>query len=162
MLIRYCKIILVASVALFASLVVVNNLTDCGANFAFVQHVLMMDTIFPNSPAARRAVSSPFLQHAAFAAIILFEAAVALLCWVGTAMLLKAVGRGEAAFQRSKSIAIGGLTLGFCLWFTGFIGIAGEWFLMWQSAQWNAQQAAFRIAMLIGIVLLFLCLRDPE
>jgi predicted small integral membrane protein len=33
---------------------------------------------------------------------------------------------------------------------------------MWQSEQWNAQQSAFRIAMLIGVVLLCLLLRDPE
>ncbi len=83
------------------------------------------------------------------------------LCWVGAARLYKVVHQDEPAFHRAKGMAITGLTLGFCLWFLGFIGIGGEWFLMWQSEQWNAQQSAFRIAILIGLVLLFLCLRDP-
>ena len=161
-LVRYCKIALVASVALYTTLVVFNNVTDYGSNFAFVQHVLMMDTIFPDSRQTWRAIGSPVLHHAAYIAIILVEAMIAFLCWAGATALLKAVRQDEPAFHRAKGMAIAGLTLGFCLWFLGFIGIGGEWFLMWQSERWNAQQSAFRIAMLIGIVLLFLCLRDPE
>ncbi len=30
------------------------------------------------------------------------------------------------------------------VWLTGFVVISGEWFQMWQSSQWNGQQAAFR------------------
>ena len=161
-LVRYCKIALVASVALYATFVVFNNVTDYGSNFAFVQHVLMMDTIFPDSGQTWRAIGSPVLHHAAYIAIILVEAMVAFLCWAGATALRKAVRQDEPAFHRAKDMAIAGLTLGFCLWFLGFIGIGGEWFLMWQSERWNAQQSAFRIAMLIGLVLLFLCLRDPE
>ena len=37
-----------------------------------------------------------------------------------------------------------GTTLGFLVWFTGFLVIGGEWFAMWQSATWNGQEAAFR------------------
>ncbi len=160
--VRYSKIALVASVALYTTLVVFNNINDYGSNFIFVQHVLMMDTVFPNSKEAWRAIRSPILHHAAYAAIILVEATVALLCWAGTASLLKAVRQEEALFHRSKRIAVAGLTLGFSLWFLGFMGIGGEWFLMWQSERWNAQQAAFRIAALVGLVLLCLCIRDPE
>jgi Predicted small integral membrane protein (DUF2165) len=46
---RVAKIIMVAAIALFATLVSFSNLTDYWTNFAFVQHVLSMDTIFPNS-----------------------------------------------------------------------------------------------------------------
>lgn len=161
-LVRCCKIALVASVALFASLVVFNNITDYGSNLAFVQHVLMMDTIFPNSNSLWRAIHSQAVHHAAYFAIILTEAIIALLCWAGAVALIKEVRQEGAVFHRSKRIAIAGLTLGFCLWFLGFIGIGGEWFLMWQSQQWNGQQAAFRIATVIGIVLVFLSLPDPE
>jgi predicted small integral membrane protein len=48
-LIRCSKILLVASVALFTTLVVFNNITDYGSNYAFVEHVLRMDTVFPNN-----------------------------------------------------------------------------------------------------------------
>ena len=161
-LVRYCKISLVASVALYTTLVVFNNITDYGANFEFVQHVLMMDTIFPDSRQTWRAVGSPLLHHAAYLAIILVEVMIAFLCWAGAAALLKTVHEDAPAFERAKGMAIAGLTLGFCLWFLGLIGVGGEWYLMWQSEQWNAQQSAFRIAMLIGVILLCLLLRDPE
>ena len=52
------------------------------------------------------------------------------------------------------------LTLGICLWFTGFITVGGEWFLMWQSETWNGQQAAFRLVVILGIVLLYLIQPD--
>ena len=40
--------------------------------------------------------------------------------------------------------------------------IGGEWFGMWQSAQWNGVPSAFRFVMVIAAVLIFLCLRDDE
>ncbi len=46
------------------------------------------------------------------------------------------------------------------LWFTGFISIGGEWFLMWQSTQWNATQAAFRIFVNLSIILVYVSMTD--
>jgi predicted small integral membrane protein len=65
-LIRCSKILLVASVALFTTLVVFNNITDYGSNYAFVEHVLRMDTTFPNNKGMWRAITSPTLHHAAY------------------------------------------------------------------------------------------------
>ena len=161
-LIRCSKILLVASVALFTTLVVFNNITDYGSNYAFVEHVLRMDTTFPNNKGMWRAITSPTLHHAAYMLIILVEGITALLCWAGAVKLLGALRKGVIEFNRSKNVAIAGLTLGFCLWFMGFIGIAGEWFLMWQSPQWNAQQAAFRLTTIFGIVLLFVTMPDTD
>jgi len=53
---RAAKIAMVAAIALFASLVAFGNTTDYGTNFAFVQHVLSMDSIFPNSAITYRAI----------------------------------------------------------------------------------------------------------
>jgi predicted small integral membrane protein len=161
-LIRCSKILLVASVALFTTLVVFNNITDYGSNYAFVEHVLRMDTTFPNNKGMWRAITSPTLHHAAYVLIILMEGITALLCWAGAIKLLGALRTEGIKFNQSKKVAIAGLTLGFCLWFVGFIGIAGEWFLMWQSAQWNAQQAAFRLTTIFGIVLLFVTMPDTD
>ena len=55
-----------------------------------------------------------------------------------------------------------GLTLGFMLWQVGFMTIGGEWFGMWQSAQWNGVPSAFRFVMVILGVLIFLALPDGE
>ena len=49
-----------------------------------------------------------------------------------------------------------GLTLGFGLWFFGFLVVAGEHFAMWQSQTWNGQQAAFRLTTVILGMLIFL------
>ena len=139
-----------------------NNVTDYGSNFAFVQHVLMMDTIFPDSRQTWRAIGSPVLHHAAYIAIILVEAMIAFLCWAGATALRKAVRQDEPTFHRAKDIGYRRAYARVLPLVSGFIGIGGEWYLMWQSERWNAQQSAFRMAMLIGLVLLFLCLRDPE
>jgi len=40
--------------------------------------------------------------------------------------------------------------------------IAGEWLLMWQSKDWNAQQAAFRFAVLFLLGLIFVSLKDED
>jgi len=57
--IRASKVVLVAAIALFASLVTFGNLTDYNTNWAFVQHVLSMDSVFPGSRTIWRALSSP-------------------------------------------------------------------------------------------------------
>ena len=48
------KTAMVAAIALFASLVAFGNVTDYSTNFAFVQHVLSMDTIFEPRPSVPR------------------------------------------------------------------------------------------------------------
>ena len=158
---RISKAALVWAIALFASLVVLNNLADYGANFEFVHHVLKMDTILPGNSASWRAVESPFLHHAFYCLIILVEAVIAILCWLGGFQLFRSV-TDAARFNKAKGIAILGLTLGILLWFTGFITLGGEWFLMWQSRDWNGQQAAFRLVVVLGITLLYLVHTDGE
>src|SRR5690606_15213368 len=131
--IRLSKAAMVAAIAFLASLVAFGNITDYWTNFAFVQHVLSMDTVFPETTIRYRAITSPVLHHAAYVLIIAAEAATAVLCWIGAYRLLRAVKAPAAVFNSSKSIAIAGLTLGFLLWQVGFMSIGGEWFGMWMS-----------------------------
>ena len=160
--IRAAKAALVAAVALFASLTAFGNLTDYNTNFVFVQHVMSMDTIFAFSTIKYRAISSPAMHHAAYALIIAAEAATALLCWIGAAALARKLRAEAAAFNRAKTFAVLGLTLGFLLWQVGFMSIGGEWFGMWQSQQWNGVPSAFRFLMTIIAVLIFVALPDQE
>jgi predicted small integral membrane protein len=160
--IRAAKIVMVAGLALFATLVAFGNVTDYGTNFVFVQHVLSMDTILPSSQIHYRAIASPALHHLAYALIIAAEAATAVLCWIGTFALLRALRADAAAFHRAKTFAVLGLTLGFLTWQVGFMTIGGEWFGMWQSPQWNGVPGAFRFVMVIMAVLIFVVLRDEE
>jgi predicted small integral membrane protein len=160
--IRAAKAALVAAVALFASLVAFGNLTDYNTNFAFVQHVLSMDTIFSFSTIKYRAITDPTLHHAAYAVIIAAEAGTAVLCWIGAVMLARQLRADAAAFNRAKTFAILGLALGFLLWQVCFMSIGGEWFGMWQSQQWNGVPSAFRFVMMIVAVLIFVALPDQE
>lgn len=161
MYIRLSKIILMLSVALLLTVIVFNNLTDYGANYQYIAHVMSMDTIFPDSPLRWRAITATPLHHAAYIGLIATETITAILCWWGTIQLYRS--RQDAkAFNQAKGIAVLGLTVGIFLWFTGFMTIAGEWFAMWQSATWNAQQPAFRFIMLLGFVLIFLTITDDE
>ena len=68
---------MVAAIAAFATVVAFGNITDYGTNFAFVQHVLSMDTVFARSTITYRAITSPALHHAAYALIIAAEGATA-------------------------------------------------------------------------------------
>jgi predicted small integral membrane protein len=158
-IIRLSKAATVAAIALFASLVAFGNITDYGTNWAFVQHVLSMDTVFPTTTIKYRAVDNRTLQTAAYVLIIAAETATAILCWIGAARLLLASG-DAAAFNRAKGFAIAGLTLGFLVWQVGFMSIGGEWFGMWMSPKWNGVPDAFRFFVTILMVLIYLVLPD--
>jgi predicted small integral membrane protein len=162
MMIRHSKVLLVAAIALFATLAAFGNITDYGTNFAFVQHVLRMDTVFPDATIRYRAIDQEWAHHAAYAFIILMEAATAALCWAGAWHMFRSRHASAAGFNRSKRIAIAGLTLGFLVWQVGFMSIGGEWFGMWMSPQWNGVPSAFRFFVTIGIVLIFVAQRDGE
>jgi predicted small integral membrane protein len=159
---RLAKIATVAAVAAFATLVAFDNITDYGTNFVFVQHVLSMDTIFPGSSIGYRAITSPGLHHAAYWLIIAAQAGTAVLCWIGVLALLRERRAPADAFNRAKAWPIAGLTLGFLTWQFGFMTVGGEWFGMWMSKQWNGAPSAFRFAMVIIAVLIFVAMWDEE
>jgi predicted small integral membrane protein len=160
--VRLAKIAGVAAVALFMALVAFGNVTDPATNFTFVTHVLDMDEI-PGDAAIRwRAVTSPLLHQIGYVAIVATEIAIAVLTALGAVAMLRVL-KGEAeAFQRAKSLAILGLAFGFLLFEGGFIAVAGEWFGMWRSSGAGAVQSAFRIAITMLGLLIFVSLKDED
>jgi predicted small integral membrane protein len=161
-ILRLSKTLLVAAVAFFYTLVVLNNLTDYASNYAFVHHVLVMDSTFPGNHGMWRAIHPLWIQTAFYDSIIGWEALTMLLLWAGAAKLLRAVGKPGTSFRDAKALAIGGLTLGLLMWFVAFLSVGGEWFLMWQSQAWNGQEAAFRMFLVVGVVLLLLAMPEAE
>jgi predicted small integral membrane protein len=159
---RVCKISLVFAVALFYSLVVFNNITDYNSNYQFIRHVLMMDSTFPGNHGMWRAMNSPAVHTAFYISIILWETVTMMLCWWGAVRLLRAATSTAIAFHQAKSIAIVGLTMSLLMWLVAFLIVGAEWFLMWQSKSWNGQEAAFRMFMVVGTILIFLVLPDPD
>jgi predicted small integral membrane protein len=162
MLIRLAKIALVAAVALLFTIVVFNNLTDYYSNFGFIQHVMSMDTTYPNNRGLWHAITSPLLPHVFYLIIIGWEATPATLCWVGAVKCWRRRYGRAAEFNQAKDLAIGALTLIVLMFVVVFLSIGGEWFLMWQSQTWNAQPAAFGMISSIGLLLLFLSLPDLD
>jgi predicted small integral membrane protein len=159
---RLSKIVLVATIALWLALVTFGNLTDYGSNLAFVQHVLAMDSIFPDAGIHYRAIHTPLLQHAAYVLIIAVETLAAVLCGVGAWRMWRARRTPAATFRHAGRFAVAGLTLGVLLWLGGFMAIGGEWFGMWMSTQWNGLASAFRFVVVLLAALLLLGQRDGE
>lgn len=160
MTLRYAKISMVLALAAFAFLVTFNNITDYGTNFVFVQHVLSMDTTFPNNSSMYRSITTPVLWHAAYWLIIAGEGITFVLFLLGGIAMFKARQSGAVEFNAAKRWAIAGAAAGFFVWFFFFMVVGGEWFLMWQSSTWNGQEAAFRFYMTILAVLIFI--NQPE
>jgi predicted small integral membrane protein len=162
LMIRLAKVALVAAVAGFALIVAYDNIVDYGSNYEFVRHVLSMDTTFPNNALLDRAIVDPRAWTAAYAMIIAIEGLTGLLLIMGACGLLARLKSPAAEFNCAKVWAIAGLTVGFGLWFFGFLVVAGEYFAMWQSQTWNGQQAAFRLTTVILGVLIFVSLPDSD
>lgn len=159
---RYAKIVMVFGLAVFGLLVAIDNMIDYPANFSFVQHVLSMDTVFPDNALKWRAITAPPMHHAAYIAIILAELLMGLCFLTCAGTLLTNLRAPAAKFHRAKAIGVVGATLGFATWFIGFMVVGGEWFAMWQSPHWNGQESAFRFYMTLMAVLIFLMQPDEE
>lgn len=162
MVTRIAKTAAVAAIALFSTLVAFGNITDYGTNFAFVQHVMSMDTIFPDAAIKYRAISNPALHNLFYFLIIAAESLTAILCWIGALRLAANLRSDARTFNAAKTLSIAGLTLGFLVWQVGFMSIGGEWFGMWMSKQWNGVPDAFRFFITILVVLVFVAQRDDE
>src|SRR5579859_6257586 len=136
MLMRLCKASLVAAMALLLLLVAFNNIVDYGDNWAFVRHVMSMDTVFPGSTQAWRAIRSAPVQQIFYWAIIAAEALSGGLLAAGAAALFRQAREPER-FDRALALPVAGLTVAMLLYGAGFLAVGGEWFLMWQSKSWS-------------------------
>ena len=159
---RLGKTALVAAVGFYLLIVVFNNLTDYGSNYSFVEHVLAMDSTFQGNAGMWRAIHGAPIYHAFYATIILWEAATCALIFAGAARLWRTRGASASEFNRAKDLAVGGLTLNLLLWLVAFLTVGGEWFLMWQSSVWNGVTAAARMFTVVGLVLIYVTMRDEE
>lgn len=153
--------------ALYILLVAVGNITDYDTNFAFVQHVLSMDTTnFGGKPGEGldpdvmwRAITNPVIWNIAYIGVIVWESATAIVLVTAVVLFVRGfLGHGFAPARRWSSI---GLVMIVLLFVGGFITIGGEWFQMWRSTSWNGLDPAFRNSVIAGIGLVLLHLPSP-
>lgn len=159
---RLSKIVMCLCLAAFAFLVAFGNITDYGSNFAFVQHVLSMDTTFPGNALMYRAITNPSLWTAGYWLIIFGEGLTCVLFLIAALKLWQARNGSGRQFDDAKGFVVIGATMGFLVWFLGFMVVGGEWFAMWQSSTWNGQEAAFKFYMSMLAVLIFVNQPDRD
>lgn len=160
---RMVLVVLTAITALQMGLITLGNISDFGTNRAFVEHVLAMDTTFGSPNTRWRAITDPRLITAAYLAIIVWESLIAIvltiafLCWLRA----NAVQRRVAV---ARQLSVCGWLMQILLFGGGFITVGGEWFQMWQSAQWNGTQPALRNFLIasIGLILVHLFRSEPS
>jgi predicted small integral membrane protein len=160
-MVRLAKAIMSLALAGFCLLVAYDNVIDYDTNFAFVQHVLSMDTVGEVPPAIGRAITEPRIWQGTFALIIIAEALSGLLFLIGGVVLLVRLDSSAIRFRQGKAWVAAAATVGFLLWFVGFMVAGGEWFQMGRSPQWNGQITAFHAYATILGVLIFVMLPEP-
>src|ERR1700722_11761049 len=160
MILRLTKTVLVFSIALYTTLIALDNLTDSDSNYQFVRHVLMMDSTYPSNHAMWRAIDSPVIHSLFYWMIIVWELLSSAVCCCGAVRLARSLAKPAGEFHRAKGLAVAGLTVSLLLWLGAFLIVGEGWFLMWQSKTANGQEAAFRMFAIVGIVLLLLAQPD--
>lgn len=145
------RLLITILVAFMFTMIVFNNITDYSTNFSLVEMLLKMEDI-QTTKTFWRAIKTPFFQHAIYQLIILVEALVSLVCWVGAYMMLKGNPRG-------RKIATLGISLGFALFMFAFVTLAGEWFYLWDTPLKGMHTKFILITLLLGS---FACFVSPE
>lgn len=129
-------------------LVTVDNVIDYDTNYAFVQHVLAMDTTFRSPHLMWRAMAAPGFATATYLAVIVWEAVTSVvLVAASVAWLLRR--------PLASRLSAFGWLLELTLFAGGFLAVGGEWFQMWQSSKWNGLESATRYLLVtaVGLIL---------
>jgi len=159
---RFCKVTIAGSLALFALLCAIDNLADYDTNYAFVSHVLSMDTTYASNALRSRAITEPALWRLGYLLIIAVELTTGACYLAASVQMLRRLRAGASLFNAAKRMFHIATGLAFALWFTGFTVVAGEWFQMWQSTQWNGQEPAFRFYITALIAAIFVSAKEAD
>ena len=159
---RLLQALTLGAAGVFGLFVVFGNLTDPDANFQFVQHVLSMDTTFPESGLRWRAIDSTAIHIAAFVAIIAAEAVFTALALIGAVLLLRHRRADRRSYDRARAWGFAAYGVGILIWFVGFIVVGSEWFAMWQSETWNGKDTAVGLGTLWAVFAVLLAQNEAE
>ncbi len=153
---RLIPLFLLIGTTVMGAVVCLNNITAPVSNLRFVEHIMTMDTTNRDRGTRWREIRSPFLHRLAFVTILLFEVVVTVLGSIGSYYLAIALTAPEPAWESAKLFGYLAFLAALIIWF-GVIQIVGaEWFVSWQSADWNAIRDSTRINLITiaGIILL--------
>ncbi|MCC7121069.1 MAG: DUF2165 domain-containing protein [Gammaproteobacteria bacterium] len=157
---KIIKALMVAAMALFLTITTIDNLTMPDVGLGAVGTAMGMETTFKHPAAMWRAMPAKLPTMAVFAAIVVFEAVAAIICWAGAVRMWRA--RADArAFKDATAMANLGLAATALLYFGAFLVVGTEWFLMWQSQQLSvALEVAFRMFTASVLIMLYIAMVD--
>jgi len=162
MKLRLMKIIIAFSLAFYMTLVIFNNMTDPDTNYKFIRAVFTMTDLSSGEDNRWRSINFPILNWVGFIIILTIELTSAVLLWKGSVAMLKARKSSSDTFSKARATVSTGIFAGLFLWFTVFLTVGGEWFLMWQSEKFNAQHTAFSLTIVFTLFLILMHQRDTD
>lgn len=162
-MLRIMKIVLMLSVAAWALVGAFGNIAGWEATMGAVAAATSMAT-FEAGDYSWRATENPAVILAGAVFILVLKIVAGVLCLAGTWRMVKARGGDAAAFQKAKTLALTGCAVAMFMLFTGWIVIAETWFEAWRSdlLREQALETAFRYCGMIGVMALFVGMRDAE
>ena len=156
MVFRLIPLLILLGTGVMGGIVVLNNITAPGANLAFVEHIMTMDTTNMDKGTHWREIRSPAIHRIAFVTILTFEVAVTVLSLVGSYFLATNLGAPTDAWEAAKLFGYLAFMAALVVWFLVIQVVGAEWFVSWQSESWNAIRDSTRINLitLAGIIIL--------
>ena len=160
-MIRYIKILMSASVALFCLMYALQNVWNLDAAGWFVSYTTGMEghEAYPNHFGP--AITAPALHSIMLWIIIALEITAGLLAAKGAFDLFKARNGSADEFNGAKTYAIAGCGVGILVWFGLFSAIAGAYFQIWQTeAGGGALANASMFSVQLGVIWLLISQKD--
>ncbi|MEO0345870.1 MAG: DUF2165 family protein [Pseudomonadota bacterium] len=153
---RLLKAALVAAVAVWAAVSLLQNLLNWSATLDAVRATTSMVT-FDAGPGSWQATSNPIAVWLGALFIGGGKLAAAVLCGVGAAGMWLNRTAQDASYAVSRRTALIGCGVALFMLFAGFIVIAEVWFGLWQSESLREPvlESAMRYAASIALIALF-------
>ncbi|QUM90477.1 DUF2165 domain-containing protein [Moritella sp. 36] len=156
---RISKVIISMSISLLCLLVGIDNMLDFNANYQFVQHALMMDSMFDANAVEYRTVTNPTFHLISYVVIIIAELLAGIFGLIGGIVMAKNINKAE--FSQGQACFLFGGSVAIALWYLGFAVNGGEWFSTWAN-QWNGQIKAYTFATFILVSMIYVLIPTPE
>jgi predicted small integral membrane protein len=136
---------------------ITNPLNPNASNWPFVQGVLSGDGVPGNSGFEWRFIHQPWIHGLFYLGIILGESCAGVLLLTAGILGIRRAADPLKWSSAQRLSFVGGL-VGLLIFFTGFITIGGNWFIMFLNAKWNGLEPAFQNSTMTICMLLFVSL----
>lgn len=161
-MLRITKILLIASVALWALIGAIANIIDWEGTNGAVAATVSMSTFELTGSSGWQATTNPAVIIAGAVFIVGLKLLTAGLCFTGAGRMWSARKGEVATFDAAKTLALAGCGVAVFMLFAGWIVIAETWFELWRSDALRdvALNSAFRYCGMIGLIALFVAQRN--